>query len=454
MFRRKDNGFSGVFFGKKKNGKYAVKTDTTEGHVLVVGGVGSGKSSCIAIPTLRSWGKGIFAIDIKGELYEHSSQYRKEHQRDIIKFDPLDKSASAYGYDPYFVLKHSRNPAQDATTIAISLIPLPPDTKEPFWIESAQNVLTAAILHYYAEDKSFAETIDSILSASSEELIETLCKSDNHLARYFVNSMKGMEGKTLASITTTLCKNIVQFITDSDLKDALTRQNNIRPQHLETERDIFIIIPEYLLRQWKNLVTLIINQFLNYFERRPENPKKNGEKSILFLLDEFPRLGKIIPILDGLATLRSKEIIICLIIQNMAQLDIIYGENERKVIVGTCAYKAILSADDPDTQEYFSFLAGTYEKIVVSGGESKSGVLGFPQSASSNWQKQETRFIKPHEFGIGMIENDIILFTPNAVRFEQSLTQEEYDRLPNRYEFEAKFAPFMRVQKARFDEIL
>ena len=296
--------------------------------------------------------------------------------------------------------------------------------------------------------------IDSILSASSEELIETLCKSDNHLARYFVNSMKGMEGKTLASITTTLCKNIVQFITDSDLKDALTRQNNIRPQHLETERDIFIIIPEYLLRQWKNLVTLIINQFLNYFERRPENPKKNGEKSILFLLDEFPRLGKIIPILDGLATLRSKEIIICLIIQNMAQLDIIYGENERKVIVGTCAYKAILSADDPDTQEYFSFLAGTYEKIVVSGGESKSGVLGFPQSASSNWQKQETRFIKPHEFGIGMIENDIILFTPNAVRFEQSLTQEEYDRLPNRYEFEAKFAPFMRVQKARFDEIL
>ena len=58
--------------------------------------------------------------------------------------------------------------------------------------------------------------------------------------------------------------------------------------------------------------------------------------------------------LDGLATIRGKKISICLIIQSLAQLDTIYGQNERKVISDTCGYKAILGATDADTQEYFS----------------------------------------------------------------------------------------------------
>ena len=59
----------GVVFGRHGE-KYIVKPYDADGHVLVVGGVGSGKSSCVAIPTLRSWKHTTFAIDIKGELYE------------------------------------------------------------------------------------------------------------------------------------------------------------------------------------------------------------------------------------------------------------------------------------------------------------------------------------------------------------------------------------------------
>lgn len=65
----------GVVFGRKDN-YYIVKPEDLDGHVLVVGGVGSGKSSCIAIPTLRGWNESVFAIDIKGELYEKTKDYR------------------------------------------------------------------------------------------------------------------------------------------------------------------------------------------------------------------------------------------------------------------------------------------------------------------------------------------------------------------------------------------
>ena len=54
---------TGIIFGTQKS-KFVTKPETQDGHVLVIGGAGSGKSSCIAIPSLMSWKERIFAIDI------------------------------------------------------------------------------------------------------------------------------------------------------------------------------------------------------------------------------------------------------------------------------------------------------------------------------------------------------------------------------------------------------
>jgi len=387
----------GVVFGKR-DGKYIIKPEGLDGHVLVVGGVGSGKSSCIAIPTLRAWRESVFAIDIKGELYDKTKQYRPN----VKVFNPLVRSS--YGYDPYFSLHSSGNPSQEARAIAQALVPLPPDIKDPFWIESAQNILASAILHYSRQRLSFLDTIRQIQSTSPSELITELCQSPQREAVYLVNSMLGMEDRTLSGIVAELSKNIVHFVTDKNLVSALSRKNNIIPNDLEYGHDIYIQIPEHLLRQWKNLLTLIVNQFLTHFEKRSER----NSRPILFLLDEFPRLGKVSAMLDGLATLRSKKVSICLIIQSLAQLDTIYGANERKVISDTCAYKAILGATDADTQEYFSRLVGTYDKQTTTHG-TNSDFFGVPKGKSTNIYEQEKRIIKPHEFGM---LSDIILLTP------------------------------------------
>jgi len=131
---------------------------------------------------------------------------------------------------------------------------------------------------------------------------------------------------------------------------------------LEDGIDVFLSIPEDKLEQWKPLLTLITNQFLKHFERRPEQTAK----PILFLLDEFPRLGKIENIMTALTTLRSKKITIALIIQSLAQLDYLYGRDCRRVILDNCAYKAILGASDAEAQEYFSRLVGTHNVIQQS----------------------------------------------------------------------------------------
>ncbi|MDL2257607.1 type IV secretory system conjugative DNA transfer family protein [Eubacteriales bacterium OttesenSCG-928-K08] len=388
----------GVIFGRKQH-KYIVKPEGIDGHVLTVGGVGSGKSSCIAIPTLKGWNERVFVIDIKGELYENSSKERQA----VKVFNPLDEHSC--GFDPYYLLKTSHNPPQEAKAIAQAIIPLPPDVKDPFWIESAQNILTAAILHYSSLGLSFLKTVEAMLTPSPAGLIEELSNSPQMAARLYVSSFVDADNRLLSSVMTELDRNIIPFVTDRNLISCLSRKRNITPANLERGYDIFVHIPEHLLRQWKPLLTLIVNQFLTYFERRDEK----SASPILFLLDEFPRLGKISAMLDGLATLRSKKITICLIIQSLAQLDTIYGTNARKVIADTCAYKAILGATDAETQEYFSRLVGTFEKTKHSKGTQTDPYLGTPRGKTKSTTTEEKRIIKPEEFAT---LNDIVLLTP------------------------------------------
>jgi type IV secretion system protein VirD4 len=202
-----------------------------------------------------------------------------------------------------------------------------------------------------------------------------------------------------------LSRNIIPFVTDKNLIHALSRPKNITPDDLEFGMDIFICIPEHLLRQWKSLLTLITSQFLRHFERRPER----SARPILFLLDEFPRLGKIEEITDGLATLRSKKITICPIVQSLAQLDLIYGKSARRVIVENCGYKAVLNASDAESQEYFSKLVGTHEKLKITHDLRLEPLFNFVSTSGTSKTSEEKRKMKPE---IWATLRQIALFTP------------------------------------------
>jgi type IV secretion system protein VirD4 len=393
----------GVFFGAredKRNGwRYVGKPEHFDGHVLISGGVGSGKSSCIAIPTLLSWRERVFAIDIKGELYAKSKKYRPNAKI----FDPF--STVSYGYNPFYLLERSDNPAQEAREIAIALIHLPPETRDPFWIESARNVLTGAILHFHHLGYSFIQTIHAILDMATEELVEEIARSGAGAARRYINSYVKAPEKTISGIMLELHKSIVCFGTDRRLISCFSRPNNITPADLDKGFDVFIQIPEKLLTQWDGLLRLIVSQFLTYFEGRADEIST----PILFLLDEFPRLGKVDRITDALATLRSKSITICIIVQSLAQLDQRYGEKERAVIADTCAYKAVLNALDPNTQDYFSRLVGTYDRTVHSSNVHYHPFVRIQAGTGKGTSTTESRIIKPEEFST---LQDIVFFAP------------------------------------------
>lgn len=413
---------SGVVFGKL-GGKYAIMPETTEGHALIIGGARSGKTSAIAIPTLMSWKERVFAIDIKGELYEKTKKARNEAQ--IKVFNPTDRNA--YGYDPYFMLKSADDISSAARQLAMSICPLPAEVKDPFWIKGAQNMLTGLMIYLQGLNESFASSMRIIKSVPIKELTAQIIEDTNEKAKMEIMQFNGMDDKTLSGVYAELSNHITVFATNDDLQQALSGEGRcITPADLENGYDVFCCIPEVKLDEWKDLVGMMCNQFLKSFERRPNE----NTTPILFLIDEFPRLGKIETICNGLATLAGRKIHIALIVQSKSHLNALYGKDTAEVIADNCTYKAILKASEPNTQEWCSKLVGTYDRMKISEGAQFGQYTGMGTGTSTSTTTEEKRIIKPEEFSY---LQDVVCVFPNGYRRLEKIKYWE-DKAFNKYE--------------------
>jgi type IV secretion system protein VirD4 len=241
FFGTKLHGWRGLWEGKST---YISKPLNKDGHIAVIGGAGTGKSACIAKNVLYTWNAPIFAIDIKGELSEYYYKLRyaeferitdnpkNKHLtvkdinkirdlRDYIVFDPTKNDG--YGYDPYYLLRTGGedNLVNNAREIALSIIPLSINAREPFWVQSAQNLLTSAILYYFGIGATFSETMTGIQTTDIQKLIDEILESDNLLAKIYINELQDLDLKTKAGIASEMGTKIKVFATDNYIGGAL-----------------------------------------------------------------------------------------------------------------------------------------------------------------------------------------------------------------------------------------
>jgi hypothetical protein len=336
--------------------------------------------------------------------------------RNLKVFDPTKNDTC--GYDPFYLLRQDGKErlVQNAREIALSIIPLPHEIREPFWVQAAQNLLTGAILFFYNRGKSFSETMSDIQITPADKLCDLINDSDDLNAKKFVNQFVDLEKKIIASIATELSNKIMVFATDPliqrTLRDSEQDTNCFTWKDLEQD-NIFLCLPEDKIEQWGSLITLMLNQLIRTLERRPDKTSEAGKdlSPILLLLDEIARMGKVESLIGGTATLRSKNVVFCLMIQSLAQIDSIYGKEARRIIVDNCPYKAILSATDAESQKYFSDLVGNSEVEKESRSVQYEAGSGVETGYSSSWNKHREAIIFPAEFAK---LRDIVLLTPEG----------------------------------------
>lgn len=435
-------------YGTKKM-YFIGKPQDRDGHILVVGGAGSGKSSCIAIPTLSTWDGTFFAIDIKGELSKNWPLVKKANYPVKIFDFSREKEKETFRYDPFYLLHEGNQDdlVQNAREIAQAIIPILPNVQEPFWSQAAQHVLTAVILYVCGleeHDPSTGELLqgtfnDAMVLIQSKpiwELIEEISKSGNESAIMHINQFREIkdpeDNKMLAGISAELSNHVIAFATDNRIQSAFTKDDAIIKWEDLKDHNIFMRIPEDKLGQWDGAITMMLTQLIRTLERRPDRYNdKEKLPPILLLLDEFPRLGKIDVIQNAVSTLRSKGVTICLIVQSLAQLDKIYGKESRQIIVDNCQYKAILNVTDSEDQKIFSDMIGSItvskkgvndslglshgvntgstvtDAVTFSDGKSQN----ISRSISANMSVTREPTILPHELGT---LKDILLLTPEG----------------------------------------
>ena len=410
-----DSGF--VFGLKAKYGsnKYVGIPQGAEGNTLGVGGIGAGKST-IAKATSRLWNGALCATDIKGEL---STYYAKLFEGGIVErpynvFDPMD--IDGIGYDPFWWLKEDaqENLVGNIWEIAIAIIPLPHDARDPFWIETEQGILAAALLYYYQRGESFSDTITNILESTVTGLVNTIVANGDKVAEMYLGELIEMKAETRANFDRGLRNKLMKFADPYIL-------NSFRSSHEGAgcftwddldECNIFLKIPANRIEQWGGAINLMLTQLIRHLERRPDKYSPEGANNIqtLLLLDEFARFGKLEMISSAMATLRSKCVNICLMIQSLAQLDRLYGEYERRIILDNCQYVAILRANDAETQRYLSDLIGSIKVISKSTTVSLNGLHEFVGQSAQMGETREP-MIFPQQLAT---LKDILLLTPDG----------------------------------------
>jgi type IV secretion system protein VirD4 len=383
-------GKTGLLFGKI-DGKFIAKPEKVEGHVLVIGPPGTGKTSGFVIPSLWRWKDSALVFDPKGgELAKKTAVFRARSQRVYI-FNPFDEKC-----DRYNPVEHCKT-TNEALSMAQVLIPS--ESKEhAFWTESSRAIVAAAIYEGHLKGKTLTDVCKFVCLHDVETLKDYYLNHPDEKVRLLAAPLRHLEDKVMASVMSDLMRNLNVIAQDDAIKRA-TNRSDWDLDELENRASIYLSVPEEKLKlpQYRKLLNIIINQAVDHLSSRQEVKEDDDRPRILFMIDELPTLGYIPSLLQSLATLRSRGVVLSLAFQSVSQLDQIYKTTGRKTIMDICPFKLVFGIEDPETQRYFTNRIGN--KTIKTKSISRNyeddrynvteGETGQPLIRSNEWANLE-----------------------------------------------------------------
>lgn len=346
------NKASGVIFGKFGT-MVAYSPAGSEGHIAVFGGSGLGKTTAVLIPSLRNWNGTSFTIDISGDICKNVEM------PDKLIFEPGNPNSTPYNLFGAIDLMKNRDDQNEALE-QLAFLMMPNDEKmsdtSKFFSTEGRKILTAALIAFYHKGMDFIEICEKVVGNSWKDLFSAIDDSENCKAIQYINSFSGASEQNNAGCKQS-CDSILKlFATNEKIKQTIRRpkknEKSFTPAVLE-KNNVFVVVDDSKLKLYAPLLQIITAQSLEFFSNRSNNSKT----TVLFCLDEFASLGKM-EITDALRKLRKRHVRIIMLTQSMADIDLIYGREERMAMMNNFRFKVVLGADDTDTQEYFAKLIG------------------------------------------------------------------------------------------------
>lgn len=402
-------------------------------NILVCGGSGAGKTRFFAKPNIMNANTSFVCLDPKGELLRDTGKLLREKGYDIKVIDLINMEKS-HCYNPFVYIRNDNDVQRLVTNLFKNTTPKGSQSQDPFWDQAAQMLLLALVfyLHYEApeDEQNFPMVMEMIRSGEVmedndeyrsplDELFDRLeMREPDHIALKYYRNYRSGSGKTLKSIQITLVSRLEKFNLDS--LASMTQTDEMELWSLgEKKTAIFAVIPDND-SSFNFIVGLLYTQLFQQLYYQAD--VVHGGRlpiHVHFVMDEFANVALPDEFDKLLATMRSREISVSIIIQNLAQLKTLF-EKQWESIVGNCDEFIYLGGNEQSTHEYVSKLLGKETIDTNTYGQSK----GRNGSYSTNWQIAGRELLMPEE--VRMLDNRYSLV---FIRGERPVRDFKYDIL-------------------------
>ena len=402
-------------------------------NTLVVGGSGAGKSRFYAKVNLCQANTSYFVLDCKGELLRDCGTLLERQGYEIRIVDLLNMEKS-HCYNPFSYLKNDNDVQKMVTNLFKATTPKGSQSNDPFWDTAASMLLLALVFYLWYEapedEKNFPLVMemlragevredDDSYQSPLDELFDRLeMRSPDHIAVKYYKDYRSGSAKTLKSIQITLASRLEKFNLSSVA--ALTATDELDLSSMgEKKVALFALIPDNDA-SFNFLVSLLYaSTFQELFYSADRKHGGSLPVPVHFLMDEFANVALPDEFDKLLATMRSREISVSIIIQNLAQLKALF-EKQWESIVGNCDEFLYLGGNEQSTHEYVSKLLGKETIDMNTYGQSR----GRSGSYSTNWQLAGRELLMPDE--VRMLDNQYALL---FIRGERPVRDFKYDVL-------------------------
>ena len=398
---------------------------------LVVGGSGAGKTRFYAKPNLLQANTSFVVLDPKGELTRDTANILEELGYEIRVLDLINMDRS-YCYNPFAYLKTDNDVQKLVTNLFKATTPKGSQSQDPFWDTAASMLLLSLIfyLRYEApeDEQNFPMVMEMLRAGEVHEdddyyqspldilFFKLERRNPNHIAVKYYKDYHSGSAKTLKSIQITLAARLEKFNLEAVAK--LTATDELDFTSLgERKVALFAIIPDNDTSFNFLIIMLYTQLFQQLFWLADTVYQGSLPVHVHLLMDEFANVSLPDDFDKILSVMRSREVSVSIILQNMAQLKALF-EKQWESIAGNCDEFLYLGGNEKSTHQYVSELLG--KSTIETNTYGKS--TGHSGNYSTNYQNTGRELMTPDE--VRMLDNNLaILF----IRGERPIIDRKYD---------------------------
>ena len=378
-------------------------------NILVIGGSGSGKTRFFVKPNLMQMHSSYVVTDPKGTVLVECGKMLEKNGYIIKSLNTINFRKSMH-YNPFAYIRSEKDILKLVNTIIVNTKGDGDKSGEDFWVKAEKLYYTALIGYIWYEapehEKNFTTLLELINASEAREDDETFKnpvdlmfdeleeRDPDHFAVKQYRKYKLAAGKTAKSILISCGARLAVFDI-AELRE-VTAYDELELDTLGDRKTALFLIMSDTDDSFNFLISMCYTQLFNLLcEKADDVYDGRLPVHVRCLIDECANIGQIPKLEKLVATIRSREISACLVLQAQSQLKAIYKDNA-DTIIGNMDTSIFLGGKEPTTLKELAAVLGKETIDTYNTGESR----GRETSHSLNYQKLGKELMSQDELAV------------------------------------------------------